>query len=184
MAIIQCDVDGVLNNLMETTIEIFNDRYGYNYSINDVTTYNLSNCFASSVASLMKSIFTEPDIWDKVRPLDGSQEGLQKLVNSGHQVYLATNNFPYTFPQKFDWIRNYFPFIEPSKIVCMSDKWMLNADIMIEDCYETLIAKPYYFKICYDQPWNQSNKDDVRSIYRCYNWENVLTTVNKICDEE
>ena len=184
MAVINCDVDGVLNNLMEIVVEVFNNRYGTNYSISDITTYNLSNCFESSVANLMKNIFEEPDIWDKVKPTDGAQEALQKLVNSGHQVYLVTNNSPYTFPQKFDWIRNYFPFIEPSRIVCMSDKWLLNADIMIEDCYETLIVKPYYFKICYDQPWNQSNKDDVRSIYRCYNWENILATVNKICDEE
>lgn len=178
--IIQCDVDGVLNNLMSVTLETFNKRYGHNYTIDDITTYNLSNCFEASEATLMKKIFEEPDIWDKVKPTDGSQVGLQKLINSGNQVYLTTNNSPYTYGKKFDWIRNYFPFVESSKIICMSDKWLLRADIMIEDCFENLITKPYYYRVLMNQPWNQSTKDWVYDIHRCYDWNDVVDAVNKI----
>ena len=182
--IIQCDVDGVLNNLMKVTLNVFNENHGHHYTLEDITTYNLSNCFEQNEANIMKKIFENPDIWNKVKPIPGSQDGLQKLIRDGHVVYLVTNNSPYTYGQKFDWIRTYFPFVDPSKIICMSDKWMLNCDIMIEDCYETLIAKPYYYRICYDQPWNQSNKDYVYDIHRCHNWDDVLAAVNKICDGE
>ena len=181
---IQVDVDGVLNNLMDVTIEIYNERYGSSYTVNDITTYNLSNCFEASEANQMKKIFIEPEIWDKVKPVEGAQAGLQKLINSGNQVYLVTNNSPHTYGKKFDWIRNYFPFVEPSKIVCMSDKWMFKADIMIEDCWDTLIARTFYDRILMDQPWNQSSKDYVYGIKRCYNWDDIVAAVDKIRDGE
>lgn len=179
---IQCDVDGVLNNLMDVVIETFNDRYGYSYTVNDITAYDVANCFELTQANLIKKIFEEPDIWDKVKPLPGAQEGLQKLMRDGNTIYIVTNNSPYTYGQKFDWIRTYFPFIESSKIICMSDKWLLNTEVMIEDCYETLIARPYYTRILMDQSWNQETemKDWTYGITRCYNWDDVVEAVNKI----
>ena len=43
--IINCDVDGVLNNLMDVTLEVYNKRYGTLYTLKDITNYHLENCF-------------------------------------------------------------------------------------------------------------------------------------------
>ena len=74
--------------------------------------------------------------------------------------------------------------IDSSKIICMKDKWYFKCDIMIEDCFETLVAKPYYHRVLMNQPWNQSTKDYIYDIYRCYNWEDIITAVNEISDGE
>ena len=66
----------------------------------------------------------------------------------------------------------------------MTDKWMLRADVMIEDCYANLIAKPYYDRILLDYPWNQSTKDYVYGIYRVSDWSEILDVVNKLNEEE
>ena len=182
--IIACDVDGVLNNLMDVTLEIFNNKYGKSYTVDDLITYNLENCFEPEEANQMKAIFEDKSIWDKVKPISGAQDGLQKLIRDGHQVYLVTNNSPYTYGYKYDWIRHYFPFVAPNKIVCMSEKWVFRADLMIEDCFETLSAKPYYHRILMNQPWNQSSKDYVYGIYRCNNWQEIVAAVNKIDEQE
>ena len=127
--------------------------------MNDITTYNLEDCFEPEEANQMKQIFEDPTIWHKVKPVEGAQNGLRKLIQGGYQVYLVTNNSPYTYGAKFDWIRRYYPFVESSKIICMKDKWYFNCDLMLEDCLETLIAKPYYEKVA-SLIEAQGNSDD------------------------
>lgn len=182
--VIVCDVDGVLNNLMDVILDTYNNKYSTNYTLQDVTCHNWKNCFDSKIASYLESISIDPGIWNKVSPLDGSQDFIKRLIRDGHQVYLVTNNDPHTYGQKFDWIHKHFPFIEPSNIVCMADKWLFKCDIMIEDRLETLIEKPYYSRILRDQPWNQSNKDYIYGIRRCYNFDEIIAAVNEINDGE
>lgn len=182
--IIVCDVDEVLNNLMDVTLKTYNKEYAANYTINDLTAYNFENCFDQSTAHRIKNIFDNPSIWDKVKPIHGAQDGLQKLINAGHQVYLATDHNPATYKEKVEWIRRFFPYIESSKIMCIKDKWIINADVMIEDCLSTLLAKTHYHRIIVDRPWNQSTKDWVYNIHRCSNWNNIVDVVNKLNEEE
>ena len=178
--VICCDVDGVLNNLMDVILDAYNSKHDSNYTLKNVTCHNWKKCFAPEIAVGLEYISTDPNIWSKVSPLDGAQDFLKRLIHDGHQVYLVTNNSPHTYGQKFDWIRKHFPFIEPSNIVCMTDKWLFNCDIMIEDCLETLIKKSYYSRILRDQPWNQSNKDYIYGIRRCHSFDEIVAAVNEI----
>ena len=180
------DVDGTLNNLMDAVLEIFNEQTGSSYTVSDITTYNLGDCFSVEEAATMKSIFEAPDIWSKVKPLKGAAEALQKLINDGHQIYLVTDNCPNTYGEKVAWIRRFFPFIDSSKIVCMKDKWQFRCDVMIEDNLQTLLARPYYHRILIDHPWNSAYeyRDFAYDIYRCKNWNDVLSAVNKIIETE
>ena len=182
--LIVTDVNGVLNNLMDVMLKEYNNKYNTNYSINSVTTYNLENCFEPDVAKCMKNIFCTSEIWNKVKSVNGAQDALQKLINEGHQVYLATDNDPNTYGAKVKWIKRFFPFVDASKIICIKDKWIIRADIMIEDNLQTLLAKPYYHRILMDHPWNQSDRDIVYDVYRCKNWSDILNVINKIVEME
>lgn len=182
--IIVCDVDGTLNNLMQATLDLYNEQYGASYTLDDITAYNLEDCFDLAESKRMKDIFNDPSVWESVKPTRGSQEALQKLISSGHQVYLATDNDPNTYGEKVAWIKQFYPFIDSSKIICIKDKWMLRADIMIEDCLQNLLAKPYYHRILMDSPWNKHVHDDVYDINRCSNWDSIVGVVNKINEKE
>ena len=98
--IIVIDVDGVLNNLMSAVLDVYNKQHKTSFVLNDITTYNLENCFDPKVAKRMKDIFNHPTIWDKVKPITEAQECLDKLINKGHQVYLVTDNCPDTYDEK------------------------------------------------------------------------------------
>lgn len=180
------DVDGTLNSLMETVLEIFNNKTGNSYTINDITTYNLGDCFSIEETSMMKSIFEDSKIWAKVKPIKGTAEALQKLINDGHQIYLVTDNCPDTYGAKVVWIRRFFPFIDASKIICMKDKWQFRCDVMIEDNLQTLLARPYYHRVLIDHPWNSAYeyKDFAYDIHRCKNWDDVLNAINEIIEME
>lgn len=182
--VIVVDVDDVICNLQETVIKLFNERFGTSYTINDFTEYNIMNVLPLQDGTVMTDMYGESGLYNKVKPLQGAQDGLQKLINNGHQVYLVTAAIPKTYDEKVKFIHRYFPFIDDGHIVCMKHKWMFKCDIMIEDNYETLITKPYYYRILMDQPWNQSTKDYARDIYRCYNWDDVVAAVNKISELE
>ena len=187
--IIVCDVDNCLNNLVKVALDMCNEELhnaGYNtsYDLNDITAYNMDNCLPPEVAQIIKSIFNGSSVWDFVKPISGAQNSLEKLINKGHQVYLATDNCPDTYGDKVAWIRRFFPFIDASKIICIKDKWMLRADVMIEDCLQTLLAKPYYHRIVMDYPWNRSIHDYAYDIHRCSNWDEIVDAIDKINERE
>lgn len=181
MSVIVCDCDNVLCNLQEVVVNLFNERYGTNYTLNDFTEYDIMNILSTEDAMKMKDIYGESGLYNLVRPLPGAQDGLQKLIHDGHMVYIVTDAIPGTYGEKVDFIHRYFPFINDEYIVSMKHKHMLRCDIMIEDNLANLIAKPYYERICLNYPWNQCN-DWVYNIHRCYNWEDVVSVVHKIND--
>lgn len=182
--VIAVDVDDTLCNLQEVVINLFNERFGSNYKLNDFAEYDVMNSLPQQDGIVMRDMYSEGGLYNKVKPIAGSQDALQKLINEGHQVYLVTAAIPKTYGEKVEFIRRYFPFIDESHIVCMKHKWMFKCDVMIEDNLSNLLAKPYYHRICFNQPWNQCNKDYVYDIRRCYNWKDVLAAINKINDLE
>ncbi len=178
------DVDDVICNLQEVVIDIFNDRYGSNYKIEDFTDYDVMNVLPTQDGVVMKDMYSETGLYNKVKPILGAQESLQKLINMGHQVYLVTAAIPKTYGEKVEFIKRYFPFISEENIVCMKHKWMFKCDIMIEDNLQTLLAKPYYHRVLLDRPWNKSTKDYVYGVHRCTNWNEILTAINEINELE
>ena len=178
------DVDDVICNLQEVVVDLFNKRFGSKYTINDFTDYDVMNILPAQDGVVMRNMYGESGIYNKVKPMPGSQEALQKLINMGHQVYLVTAAVPKTYGEKVEFIKRYFPFIDENHIVCMRHKWMFKADVMIEDNLQNLLAKPYYHRVLFDRPWNQSNKDYIYDIHRCHNWNDIVAAVNKISESE
>ena len=182
--IIACDVDDVICNLQEVVIDLFNKRFGSNYSVDSFTDYDVMNVLPTQDGIVMRDMYGEVGLYNKVKPIARSKECLQKLINMGHQVYLVTAAVPKTYGEKVDFIKRHFPFIDESHIVCMKHKWMFKCDVMIDDNLQNLLAKPYYHRILVDRPWNQSNKDYVYDIHRCTNWDDIVDVINKINESE
>lgn len=182
--LIICDIDDTICNLQETVIKIFNKRYNTEYTLEDFHSFDIMDVLQVEEATKFKAIYGESGVYDLVKPFAGSQEGLRKLINDGHQVYLASNIVPETHSEKVAFIKRYFPFIDPSRIIAIKDKWLLRAEVMIEDNLDNLLAKPYYERVLMNRPWNQWSKDYVYGIYRCNNWSEIVAAVNKINEGE
>lgn len=182
--VIMVDVDDVLCNLQEVVVSLFNERYGTHYAMNDFHSYDIMSVLPNQDGVVMRDMYGEQGLYNKVKPIRGAQESLQKLINMGHQVYVVTAAIPSTYGEKVEFVKRYFPFIDESHIVCMKHKWMMNCDLMIEDNLSTLLAKPSYHRICMDQPWNRDVNDWAYGIHRCHNWNEILTAVNKISEME
>ena len=182
--IIAVDVDDTICNLQEVVVDIFNKRFGSHYTLENFTEYDIMNVLPTQDAIVMKDIYGESGLYNKVKPMPGAQDTLEKLINLGHQVYLVTAAIPKTYGEKVAFIKRFFPYIDDNHIVAMKHKHMFKTDIMIEDNLQTLLAGQHYYRILVNRPWNQSAKDWVYGINRCNDWSEIHEVVNKISDLE
>lgn len=182
--VIVCDVDNCLNNLQEVVTNLFNERYGTSYTLDDFTSYNVENVLSVKETVAMKKIYGDSKVYDGVKPINGSQDALQKLVNAGHQVYLVTDMLPTVYQAKIKWLNHYFPFIDDAHIVAMKHKHLFKCDVMIEDNAQNLTAGVHYDRICVDYPWNRSVHDYAYDIHRCASWQEIINIIKKLDNKE
>ena len=178
--IIICDIDGVLNNLAERAIEVYNSRSNKNIHISDIVSYNFYDCLPKEDADGIVLSFKEKSLWNSLKPLEGSQNGLKQLIKKGHRIYLATATDPINFEWKMTWLKQYFPFIPEDNVIRIMDKSLLKADVIIDDCLDNLINN-FAERVVLDHPWNHNElKDYAYSIRRAYNWTDITNIINDI----
>jgi 5'(3')-deoxyribonucleotidase len=178
------DIDNTINNLQEAVTNLFNERYGTDYSIDTFDKYDIANVLSVKEANLMQDMYSEKGIYDYVKPIKGSQEALKKLIKNGHQVYLVTDAISSIYDEKVRWVKHFFPFIGDEYIVAMKHKHLFRCDVMIEDNLQNLLAGQHYDRVCINYKWNSDVYDDVYGIYRCSGWDDVMNAVNKLNDKE
>lgn len=178
--IIVCDIDSVLNNLMEKTLEFYNSRNGKSIQLSDLTAYNFFDCLQHDDAQGIVSLFKEKKLWDSLKPLSGSQSALKQLIKNGHQIYLATATDPINFSWKIDWLKQYFSFIPPDNVIRIMDKGLLKCDVLIDDSLDNLTSV-FCERVTLDYPWNRSTSKDIAyGIKRAYNWSDIINIINNI----
>ena len=70
---VMVDCDCVLNNLIERTCQVFNERYDTNISEETFTHYDIYKCLAFEDAEKFKALWSEREIWDSLSPVYHSQ---------------------------------------------------------------------------------------------------------------
>jgi 5'(3')-deoxyribonucleotidase len=178
--VIAIDMDNVLCNLQEVVINLFNKRYGTNYTSEDFTDYDVAQILPKNEAILMKKMYGEDNLYSNIKPIFGAQNAVEKLINAGHQVYVVSDIIPKTYAEKVEWIKFYFPQIDEAHIVAMKHKHLFKCDVLIEDSLQNLLAGHYYERICFDYAWNRQVKDYVYNIHRVSSWKEVLDVINKL----
>ena len=178
--IIAIDMDCVLNNLMDKTLEIYNAQNGKNIQMSDLTSYNFYDCLNKKDADGVIKLFKNKSLWDSLTPIKGAKEGLQKLINAGHRIYIVTATAPENWLWKITWLKKYFSFFNTENVISMVDKSLFKCDVLIEDCLEQLIKHKSCHRVCLDYPWNRDTDDFIYDIHRCKNWDEILEAVNEI----
>lgn len=178
--IICVDIDNILNNLTEKVIEVYNTRNNKDIQMASITSYNFYDCLSREDANDIIDLFKEKSLWDSLKPLEGSQNGLKQLLKMGHKVYLATATDTLNFDWKVAWIKQYYPFIPEDNIIRIIDKSLLKCDVLVDDCLDNLIGS-FAERITLDYPWNHNElKDYAYSIRRAYNWTDIINIISDI----
>lgn len=174
------DVDCVLNNLMEKTIEAYNTKYNASLTIDIFTEYDIFKCLPPEEAQRFIDLWKDHDLLASLTPLKHAQWGVKQLVEHGYEVYIATATYHSNFSQKVEWLKHYFGMVPEKNIICIYHKGLLKVDVLIDDCIDNLISSRWYERICFDYPWNRNIWDEAYGIRRARNWLEVIDTVNEI----
>ncbi len=80
----------------------------------------------------------KPDLsldFETFEPIPGSKEAVQKLLDMGHDIYIASTapwNNPNAWGQKRNWIADHFPKLS-RKVTLTHHKNLLIGDVLIDD---------------------------------------------------
>ncbi|MCQ2052387.1 MAG: hypothetical protein MJZ03_00355 [archaeon] len=178
-----CDFDDVLINFCEVWISLINEQNNTNVQMDDVKSWNISEVFPSLTKEQIYKPLYETEIWERVTPLPGAVNGLQRLIEDGHQVSIATSSHYKTIATKVDKVLlRYFPFFDLDNLIVIKHKQLLSGDVLIDDGMHNLIDGSYK-GILMSAPHNLSCelKDN---IYRAYDWDEIYQLVCKMAKGE
>jgi 5'(3')-deoxyribonucleotidase len=170
---IAIDMDEVVADTMARYLEIYNADFGLNFTREDFNGRRLMEVIDPSHMAHVRTYFEREDFFSEIAVMPGSQETIRDLTER-YEVFITTAamDVPCSFSAKFQWLKRYFPFISPKRIVFCGDKGIIAADFMIDD-------DPKHFRafcgegILYTAPHNLretryrrvNNWNDVRSLF-------------------
>ena len=181
------DVDCVLNNFMERTLQVFSEQTGRTILISTFTEYGIEKCISAEDVKIIHRIWRTKELWDSLRPPDGAQDAVKSMLQNGLEVYVMSNCSHDTIGWKLDWIEKYYPLISTKNIAFGYPKHKFNCDFVVEDKLETLLEFPQWtYKICIDNPWNSRGKDydEVHAIHRVKDVDEVWDVIYKLIEGE
>ena len=160
---VKIDIDGVLDDMANVLVQMYNERNGAELRIEDCTRYDFSS-YGSEVALNILSMLRDPELYERMRPTRNAVKYLW-LIFRDFDAKLVTSTSPEELRLKLDWLHRWFGFVADSDIIVASDKKWIEADYVIDDHVGNLLGDGAY-RILIDQPWNRSIRDYAFGICR------------------
>ena len=180
---IMIDIDGVLNTLDTTVIEIYNEDSGDSLSPQDITEYHIEKFVKPEYAENFYKYFLDKRVWQRIGVVDGCQDAIKKLWDEGYNIIFVTKTECENLVKKRNWLNRTFSFIGANNmrkiLFSAPNKQLIRADIAIDDSLDNLLGDRTFYSICYDKPYNQTDKP-IPMFSRVYNWSDIYTKIHMI----
>jgi 5'(3')-deoxyribonucleotidase/uncharacterized protein with PQ loop repeat len=171
---IAVDMDEVIADAFGKTLRAFNERTGRNITKEQIAREGLETVFAPEtftpeLQAVFQDMHHDRTFFADLELMEGGQEALREL-STDFEIFIASAamDVPSSFDAKYQWLKQYFPFIPPSHYVFCGDKSILNADFLIDD-------RPRHFEhfvgagILFTAPHNVNRSAKLRAD----NWQDV-----------
>jgi len=172
MALIACDVDGVVADLNKEWLRQYNRDWNDNLRNEDVTAWDLHKFAKPECGVKIYSYIRTPLIYDKVKPYPGALAFINKLKES-HKVFFVTAFVPEQKGIKYEWLLEH-KFIEHlDEYVEARNKSLIRADWLIDDYYgntKNFVGKTVLFA----RPWN------IKYPERCLSYTEALSKITDV----
>lgn len=156
--VVKCDVDNILNNLVECMFEMYFQRTGMQIKYEQCVEYDFS-CFPSDICADLYKMFDDKEMWDKCRPKQNTLSYLKKM-NEEFDLIIVTATNTNNFQWKVEWIKRFFPFIKEEQIWRDDGKHRCRiwSDFSIDDYHENL-KNDLGYRILISAPWNMEARE-------------------------
>ena len=139
-------MDGVIADTAQQFLNWYEMKTGVRLSKEDVHGKTELEALPGQLA---KKFVFEPGFFRGVPVMEGAKEAVTELMKY-FDVYIvsAAMEFPQSLPEKYEWLREHFPFIPWNNIIFCGDKSIIGTDYMIDDHVKNLDCckgRPFLF---------------------------------------
>lgn len=160
-----CDLDDVINSLVERWLELYNEEYSDTIKICDIKGWDIGKYTKAGDKlyvllghpGLFRNLDIQPDCYDVL-----------KWADQFFDIQIVSASTHMTYADKAEWILEKLPFIPISSFSSVKNKYLIGGSVILDDNPENI----KYFdgeKIIYTKPWNE----DVNGYTRADNWNQV-----------
>ena len=128
---IAIDMDEVIADVAPKFLDLYERDFGVRLRKED---YWGKKIYQINGADQIREYLHEKGFFADLPVMPGSKEVIQELMED-YEIFITTAamEFRASFEDKFDWLREHFPFIHWKNIVFCGDKSVIHADYMIDD---------------------------------------------------
>lgn len=136
---IAIDMDDVLCQTTEHLIERFNAHFQQQLSADDLGHMMKKSELPKEMTQFVLGEFNQPGFARKLEVKENAVEVVRAL-NDKYDVYIATAamEVPGTFTDKYHWLEDHFPFLDPHYFIFCGNKEVVRADYLIDDTVKQL----------------------------------------------
>lgn len=175
------DIDNTIWDLVSPWIDLYNKSYDDNIRYEDIIRYDFFNITSKASKEEILNFLSTDELWNSVEPYKESYEYLEKL-NNEYELYIVTNTSYKTPKSKFDRLFSLFPFLNEDQLIIISNKQLLNIDIMVDDCVDHLHGGNF-IKLLIDSPYNRNGCID-KEIIRVKDLKDVYMYLENIKEKK
>lgn len=130
---IAIDMDEVLADTLGEIIEAVNKKTNLGISVESLNGKKLKHMIPEH-DGLVTEVLREPGFFRRLKVMPDAQEVVQRLTEH-YDVYIATAamDVPTSFHDKYEWLLEHFPFLDPQHFVFCGRKDIVKADYLIDD---------------------------------------------------
>jgi 5'(3')-deoxyribonucleotidase len=163
---IAIDMDDVIADATQKFCDIYKADFGITIEKHDLIGKEFMEVVALANQARVHEYPYQKGFFSDLPVIPHAQEVMQKLSKK-YEIYIASaaTEFPNSFKEKHDWLKEHFPFISWHNIVFCGDKSILKADYLIDDRLKNLkvfdgkaivFTAPHNLKAAYE-PFARAN---------------------------
>ena len=177
-------MDDTIEDLCGAWIGYLNDTYGTTVKKEDITDWEVSKFFPTLTEKEVFGALLKKKLWERVKPLPGASENLQKLITDGHRVMILTASHPNTVGIKLNKVLfRYFPFFTAKDVIVASRKQLVMGDVLIDDAPHNLEGGVYR-GILMSAPHNRRYDAAANGFIRADNWDQIYNIIRGLAETE
>lgn len=179
---ILCDIDGVVNNLIEALLEKYNAKYNGSVTIEDVIEWDISKAIKPECKNIFKEFCTD-EFLETLKTQPKAKEVIEEMMQK-HDFYFVSSTYPDHVNAKDKWLQKNFKGYNSSMLVICQNKSLVHGDILIDDCLDNFIfesaSSPVKYNVIFDKPWNRKKDTDNMKTFRVNGWEDIKDFINEL----
>ena len=130
---IAIDMDEVIADFVSKHLEVFNQNQNGTATHKDLQGTKLGKLHPD-LSEEINGYIDEPHFFRDMNVIEGSQDVIEEL-NRHYEIFITTAamEHPGSFTDKYEWLKEHFPFLSDMNFVFCGDKSIINADYLIDD---------------------------------------------------